>query len=217
MPRRRPKRPSPVAQSLAFWTVVLVISGVVAVISFRVGRDWLGKRVGAVEMNPGAPRIIAEGGDTSATTQSDSETPAPKAAQVSIEDREPSEAEKRRIEREQIESEPQDGAQLHTMDSADDAGPETEQTGAEQAPTLGEGQAQTFTVTAGAFADAENATKTVARLAAQGYTPYTETITREGRTLHRVNVAVVSGRAKAEQLRDVLAGDGVDAAIIAGN
>jgi cell division septation protein DedD len=50
-----------------------------------------------------------------------------------------------------------------------------------------------------------------------GYKPYIEKIERNGKTLHRVNVAVVKSREEAEQLKEEVAAAGINAGLVAGN
>lgn len=218
--RSRPrKKPSPLKEAMTFWIIVLVVAGAVGFAAFRVGRDWLGKRLGSVDMSPGAPRIVAQAtGDPEEEAELKREAKAPESAVVKMEDRAPSAAERRQIEEEEASREPQDGAQLHRREAPEverDEAPSPAPERASEEPLASDsGGDRKWVVTAGSYADRANASKTVARLAARGYKPYTETVTRQGQTLTRVNVAVVSSRAKAEELRNELIRHGMTSGVL---
>lgn len=193
-------------QSLAFWGVVLFVCVVAGLVSFKFGRDWLGKRLADVEMTPGAPRIVAQSNSQSeAAVRADAEAKAPEKAEVALEDREPTAAEKRDREEQRALGEPQDGAQANQRAAEGAAGSDT---GVSSEDTEGR-----FLVTAGAYPDEANASKIVATLAARGHTPEIERITRGGREFYRVNVAVMRGRSNAEGLRDELTSVGIPAQV----
>ena len=210
MSSRRRRKPSPLAEAAAFWLIVAVVGMLVAFAAFRVGRDWLGKRLGGVEMAPGAPRIMAQTrGEIDEARQAEREAQAPGQPEVTMEDREPTPAERRRVLEEQAQGEPQDGPGLYGYEPPDHSPPATDP---DPSPVATD-SAGKWVVTAGAYADEENAAKNVARLAAQGYKPFTEAVTVDGRQLTRVNVAVMSDRSRAEALRDELLSAGMTAGI----
>jgi cell division septation protein DedD len=218
MRARRRRKLSPLQRVLLFWLVTLLVSGTAALASFRVGRDWLGKRLADVKMAPGAPRIVAETqGDSAETARAAAEAKAPDKAVVRLEDREPGANESREIKDRGAPSLPVGGAEVHEPEGkTSDA-----ETRASSLPPLppppdeqtAEDASGRYAVTAGAFEGEEQAGRTVAMLAARGYKPRIQTIKREGRTLRQVNVAVVRGRARAEDLRDQLTADGIPADI----
>lgn len=220
MPRRRRREPSGLAESVTFWSVVIFIAAIVAFLSFRVGRDWLGKRLGTLDMSPGAPRIVAQADmDPENAARIEQEARAPEKAEARIEERDPSYAETLRIQREDDLAEPQDGASLNTRaDDEGDPGADSKPPPDEPKPaSKPQGRSGGFTVTAGAFSSAENASRTLSQLTAMGYKPYIEKIERNGKTLHRVNVAVVKSRGEAEQLKEEVAAAGINAGLVAGN
>lgn len=209
----RRNKPRPVAESAAFWLVVVLVACVVAFLSFRVGRDWLGKRLGSVDMAPGAPRIVAHTrGDPEEAARLEQEAKAPEEPVVTLEDREPTGPERRKILEEEALREPQDGAQLHAAEEepAPQTPPERPATEAGAEAHVADGR---WVVSAGSYSDPENASRTVARLAARGHRPYTETVIIGGREMVRVNVAVTPTRAQAEALRDELLGEGITARV----
>ncbi len=206
MERRRRRQPSPLRQSLTFWGVVLFVCVVAGLVSFKFGRDWLGKRLADLEMTPGAPRIVAQSNSQSeAAARAEAEAKAPEKPEVALEDREPTAAEKRDREEQRALGEPQDGAQTNQG-----AAEGTSSSGAGAPTDDDEGR---FLVTAGAYPDETNASRIVATLAARGHTPEIEKITRGGREFYRVNVAVMRGRSNAEGLRDELTSAGIPAQV----
>ena len=264
MAARRRKGPSRLQETLTFWVLVLIVSAAAGFGSYRVGRDWLGKRMAGVEMSNGASRIVAQSRvDPDETARTEAEARAPAKAVVTVEDREPTRQERLKAEGkapEDLEAEPQDGADVNHAEaerarkreakaaedekagdgdrpkrekrpeatsSTDEKKPKAAAPSDEdqpkakpkKTPDSGEsshassGGREKYVVTAGSYADADNASKAMARLSAKGYSPYIETIERHGKKLRRVNVAVVRGRDKANDLRDELAGSGVDASV----
>lgn len=219
MRSRRPRRkPGPVREWLTFWLVVLVVSGIVGVISLRVGRDYFGKYLaGGVDVQQGAPRIVAQvSADPEEAARREAEAKAPKTPQVTLEDREPAASELRRIERDEADGEPQDGAQLNLKEAETQAKPAAPARPAVQ-PDKPAREPKRYVVTAGAYTDSGNVSRMVATLAAKGYKPYVETVTRDGQEFSRISVAVVRGRSKAEELRQELARSGIPAGIAALN
>lgn len=210
----RRKKPRPVAEAATFWLVVILAGAVVAFGSFKVGRDYLGKRLGSVDMEPGAPRIVAQTrGDPEEAARLEQEARAPEEPVVTLEEREPTAAERRRILEEQALSEPQDGAQLHAAEAEAAPPPPPPEPAPADSEVFTETGESRWVVSAGSYSDPENASRTVARLAARGHRPYTETVIIGGRELVRVNVAVVGSRAQAEDLRDELLQDGITARV----
>jgi cell division septation protein DedD len=210
-------------ESLAFWLVVLLIATVVGLLSYRVGRDWLGKRMAGLATSGGAPRIIAQSSsDLDPDAQAEAEAKAPKKAEASLEDREPTEGEKRQLEADGSLEEPQDGAQANARaaDAADGGEPAAAADGEKAADTgddlsdaerpRGGGK---LVVVAGSYADRANAERVMRKLADRGYQPYLETVRKGGKAYQRVNVATVESRSEAEDLQAELAGEGVEASI----
>lgn len=215
-PRKR--EPSDFAEAVTFWSVVILISAIAAFISFRVGRDWLGKRLGDVEVSQGAPRIVAQAEmDAENAQRLEQEEKAPAKAAPVVEDREPTEAERRRFEREQAEKEPQDGAQANSGGSSDDDESDLSADRPEpDEPDSARDAGPTYTVTAGAFAERGSAQKVVAELRSSGFSPYIEEVTRNGKTLHRVCVGKVTGKTEAQDLQREVADMGLSAGLVAG-
>jgi cell division protein FtsN len=228
---RRPRQERGRARgTLSFWLVVLLVATAVGFLSYRVGRDWLGKRMAGLATKGGAPRIIAQSTeDPAADAQEDAEAKAPKKAETSLEDREPTEGERRRLEEKGSLDEPQDGAETHALEGKSEAHPDEDDKAAETTASSDEEKAADtgedlsgsekprgggkFVVVAGSYGDRANAEKVVRKLAGRGYQPYLETVHKGGKTYQRVNVAAVGSRNEAEDLQAELAGEGVEASI----
>lgn len=207
-PPARRRTPTAGMRTFRFWLAVVVVCAVASLASYRVGRDWLGKRLADVKLGQGAPQILAQG--TTDTESGDTkEANAPDKAQVTMEERPPTSIEVRRAKEGGDVTEPQDGAELNLRHD-EVKPPDDEQALRDQ----GDGtDRRRYMVTAGSYEEEANASRVVARLAARGYKPQVETITRDGQTLRRVTVAVVQGKSEAEDLQTELAAEGVEAEI----
>jgi cell division septation protein DedD len=224
MESRRRRRPTPFKEAMSFWLIVMVLATAAAAISFRVGRDWLGRKLSSVEVSGGAPRIVAQTKvDPEEAARAEVEAKAPANAVVTTEDRAPTDPERQKIESDQALKEPQDGAQLNQSKAKPDKSAGDDDTGAASGDKGSTKSASApakkgkYVVTAGSYADEANASRVLAKLAAKGYSPYMETVHRGGKTLHRVNVAEVRDRDRAEEMRDELAGSGIAAGISGGD
>ncbi len=205
-----------IVESLKFWTVVAVLCVIVGVGAYHVGRNYVGEHLHEMEVTQRAPEILPQT-SRPVTAGGDDERP-PVEPVVVMQEREPTTREEWRVRREL--QQPQDGAQLHAAEEvaseerpeeAEDA-PEAESeppVDAEEAPADGE----SFVVTAGAFADEQNAQRQASRLAERGYQPYITTVEKNGITYRRVNVGVFDERESAERVKNRLREQGFDAAV----
>lgn len=222
----RRRKPSPVRDSLVFWSLVLFLAAGVAVAGFVMGRDWLGRRMASVDMTPGAPRMLPTDQDPSDGRAAKAQN-APAKAEAKVEEREPDAAELRKIDAGQ-DSGPQDGADLHQQGDEGDAGgsrpapsrAEADDGGSSDEPDRprrgrsrhSEGR---FVVTAGAYSTAENAQRAVAKLKDAGYSPAVELAEVNGHEVRRVVVEATDSRSEAEDLQEQLEQEGIKAGIIA--
>ncbi len=228
MARKQRKAPGPLREGFSFALIVLVLALAAAGISFRVGRDWLGKRLPDVQTASGAPRIVAQSRtDPEEATRSAAEAKAPEKAVVSVEDRDPTPSERREAEQGHPTSEqsgPDTSQDGDTQPKADKkaAKDKTDQSAtssdsakssSDAASDSGDSTKGKYVVTAGSYSDPARAAKVMAKLKAKGYSPYIEEIHRDGKTFRRVNVAQVSGRDKAQDLADEVSGEGLDASV----
>lgn len=196
-------------ETLAFWMIVLLICAIAGVLSYQAGRNWVGRHLAEVDLHEerGTAVTVDEPGTELAPVAEEGR--APLQAVVEVEEREASEGEQaemklREVQERAEEYGPQDGAELHAAEG-DEAAAGDESS----APGSGE-----WVVTAGSFAQAENANRQVERLKAKGYTPLITEITREGRTYHRVNAGTFANRAEAEALVQKLRDDHFVAGLI---
>lgn len=183
-------------EGIGFWLIVLLICMVAGVISYQAGKNWVGRHLAQINLKASQRELPPEGIDDDAVADlPESARPeAPLTTAVTVEEREPSEAERAevehaRLEREQID-EPQDGAQLNRQ--------------SEEAKPASEARESGYVVTAGSYADRDNAQKVIQRLTEKGYRPFATEMEKHGIVFRRVNVAVFEDRAQAERLRDEL-------------
>lgn len=195
MSRRRPTTDQ-WREGLGFWLIVFLICIVAGVISYQAGKNWVGRRLAEVNLKASRPQLPAEQEDDTAVV----ELPEPGASgppltpQVTIEEREPTAAEKMEVEvaarERQVRAEPQDGAQLNV--EREEAAP---------AADVNEGG---YVVTAGSYTDSANAQRVIEQLTDKGYHPFVTEVEKEGVVYRRVNVAVFDDRSQAEELRNEL-------------
>lgn len=192
-------------QSLKFWLVVLVLCAVAGTVAYYVGRDYVGKHLHAMEVEKRAPDVTPQAGTVTVASMDEVSSSPPVEAVVTVTEREVTAREERRVREELAGAE--DGASLHQAEAdAEEAAEEPEQQDAQAATDR-------FVVTAGAFADEENAEKQIQTLAEMGYEPYITTVRKEGITYRRVNVGAFSSRNEAEKVKERLTSEGFEGAI----
>jgi len=195
-------------QTIAFWLMVLLICAIAGVLSYQVGKNWVGRRLAEVDLEAGARPKPASEAPTGEVPSGEQEKQAPLRPVVEIEEREPTGSEgllsQPGQEGEQVAEGPQDGAELHTSD------PEASGDGSEQ-PSIAEGE---WVVTAGSFTEESNARRQAEKLEQRGYSPFITQIKNEGVTYHRVNVRTFSKRDDAEELAQKVREDGFVAGIV---
>ncbi len=198
-------------ETLAFWLIILLICAIAGVLSYQAGRNWVGQRLAEVDLHEerGVSLGVEESGTQTVPVTDEGEAEAPLQPVVEVEERAPTEGEQaemklREAEKRADEYGPQDGAELHAAE--DDERADSDES---SAPASGE-----WVVTAGSFAQAENANRQADGLRAKGYTPLITEITIEGRTFHRVNAGTFETRAEAEALVQKLRDDDFVAGLI---
>ncbi len=195
-------------ETIGFWLIVLLICVIAGIVSYQAGRNWVGQRLAEVDLQ--TKQEIAEPTDeaTIPTVTISEEAELPLQPVVEVEERAPSEGEKlemklREAEERAQEHEPQDGAELHALESdRDAASQESEGSGAGE-----------WVVVAGSFVQSENAQNQAAKLTAKGYSPLVTDITKDGITYHRVNAGSFAKREQAQELVQKLRDDDFDATI----
>ncbi len=195
-------------QTVAFWLMVLLICAIAGVLSYQAGKNWVGRRLVEVDLEAGARPEPPGESPVAEVPSSGQEEEAPLRPVVEIEEREPTGSEGLLSapgqEGEQTAEGPQDGAELHMSES------EATGDGSEQ-PSATEGE---WVVTAGSFAEEDNARRQVQKLEERGYSPFITQIKNEGITYHRVNVGTFSGRDDAEALAQKVREDGFVAGLV---
>ncbi len=195
-------------QTVAFWLMVLLICAIAGVLSYQVGKNWVGRRLAEVDLAAGARPEPPSESPTTEIPPGEQEEQAPLRPVVEIEEREPTGSEKPFSEPgqegEQTAEGPQDGAELHTSES------EASGDGSEQ-PSTAERE---WVVTAGSFTEEDNARRQAQKLEQRGYSPFITEIENRGIIYHRVNVRTFSKRDDAEELAQQVREDGFVAALV---
>ncbi len=195
-------------QTVAFWLMVLLICAIAGVLSYQVGKNWVGRRLAEVDLEAGARPEPPGDIPTADMPSGEQKEQVPLRPVVEIEEREPTGSERLLSqpgpEGEQIAEGPQDGAELHTSES------EASGDGSEQ-PSTAEGE---WVVTAGSFTEEDNARRQAQKLEQRGYSPFITQIKHEGITYHRVNVRTFSKRDDAEELAQQVREDGFVAGLV---
>ncbi len=195
-------------QTIAFWLMVLLICAIAGVLSYQLGKNWVGRRLAEVDLQAGARPEPPGESPTTEMPPGEPEEEAPLRPVVEIEEREPTGSERllsQPGQEDELTAEgPQDGAELHTSESEAN-GDDSEQ------PSTGEGE---WVVTAGSFTEEDNARRQVQKLEQRGYSPFITQIKHEGITYHRVNVRTFSKREDAEELAQQVREDGFVAGLV---
>lgn len=217
---------------LFFWAKVLVICIILGVISFFIGRNYLGNMIAETTIEQGTPEIVAQVPEDRPPAPGD-EAPPPEGAKVDIYERDPSDAEVARARQEYTivkgTSEDSDDADEEADQEEPDATEETPEepedetpsdepadesaTDTGDTPSGSDEDGREFVVIAGSFVNIENAEKVVSELRGEGYEPYITQVIIGDRTYNRVNVAAYSSREKAGDLARELRGSGHDVTV----
>jgi len=215
MSQRKPTLGERIMEGLRFWAVVMVICAVVGLAFYAIGRRYVGSHLHEMKVQQGAPEITPM--DDSNTQAAQQSAEPPEKAVVTMQEREPTPRERREAEQELSNEGPQDGAELHSAEAAAPGNQTTASSHGEESPEGGAGSAAgEFVVSAGSFANSENASDLVTRLAGMGYHPYVTHIDRDGVSYSRVNVASFQSRDEANKLADKLRSSGLDARVYSG-
>ncbi|HUS80288.1 MAG TPA: SPOR domain-containing protein [Armatimonadota bacterium] len=216
MSQKKPTLGERLMEGLRFWAVVLVICGVVGLASYTIGKRYVGSHLHEMEVKEGAPEITPMDENVSQPAEENGEPPD--KAVVTMHEREPTPRERREAEQELSGAGPQDGAELHAAEAAQERDETPPPASAEQPPPQDEGASagRKFVVSAGSFANEDNAQALVSRLAEMGYQPYVTHIEKDGMTYSRVNVGEFPSRDQAQEVADKLRSSGLDAAVYSG-
>lgn len=194
----RPPSSRPAREALGFWLVTLIICGIAGLVSYQVGKNWVGKRLANAVSNQHIeikPQVV--GADSTEEPGEDSEIP-PAEAQIEMEPRAPTEAERRdlTLQEAQASAAEPEPAELESVlvlpeEPSPTEVPEPETTGG-------------FLVTAGSYRVAANAERVKADLEKQGYHPHLTQVETRGTVYNRVVVGVYGDRQEAEKIQNQL-------------
>lgn len=199
--RSRTRRTTQFRDVMSFWSLIIVVSIVLAALAFAAGKYWVG---GLIAQQPAAsaPRLDVKTPGSSAGGEQGKTEPPPQAV-VKMEQRAPTDAERSEIE----QNNPQDGATLHGAGASDT--PDASKGGDAQ-PMGAEGK---FQVVAGSYRSEENAQRQVDELAAKGFSATVVDLDRDGAIYHRVVVGSFDTQDEAQPLLDQVTAAGVKANI----
>ncbi len=212
-----------------FWAKVVAMCLVLGVVSFYIGRRYLGTMFSEAEIEQGAPEIVVQVQDSAAEAE-EAEKPPPEKAKVEIEEREGSEAEAARANREFVATEQGADAEEAADTSAQGAAQEgetegtsqwsdytSEQADSESGAASAEETATTpsgrYVVIAGSFLNPENSQRMLQELKSKGYQPYLTKATVGDKTYRRVNVGAFANRQQADKLAEELAAAGYEVTV----
>lgn len=160
----------------------------VALLSYQLGKNWVGRQLEtAVSGRQVGVRPPAGSGPPEPATTAPAQQLPPGSIRVELEPREPGEAEKNDLAAEALENIGESGGSAST-ERAETAEPES---------TAGGG----YTVTAGSYTSAATAQRARADLESRGYHPYITDFESRGVTYHRVVVGVYGNRQRADKVR----------------
>lgn len=207
---------------LIFWVKVLVICLILGIVSFYIGRSYLGSMIADTTVQDGSPEIVAEIAEEQPPQPEGANAP-PEKAQVEVYERDPSEKEAKTATEEYVLVDGRDDEEgTGDADEGDDSGADADETAEETSETAqtqeaendelapasdsgGEGsEGGSYVVIAGSFVDLKNAEQQVQELREEGYDPFITQVPIGEQMYSRVNVATYSSREKAEALTEVL-------------
>jgi len=196
-------------EALAFWAITLLVCAVAGVLSYWVGRDWVGRQLGETISSQHVAIRPQEPGQEAKPDGGEDLQPPPAEAKVEMTPREPTEAEKQELTAKALEKE---AAEAEATPSA--AAPPAE---TPASATAAESDSRTggYLVTAGSFTVAANAERVKRDLEAKGYHPYITEVQQRGATYRRVVVGAYGNRQEAEAVRRELTEAGFVAGVIA--
>ena len=201
--RRRKKEPSTAASVLKFWATTFVIAGVCAVGSYHFGKHVVGEALRKDDSSKTRPRFAVQ---TREEPAEEIEDEPPAKAEITVEPREPTERELAEARRAEAEAKAAEKARAtETEDAA-----ETD----EREPAAEAGRNTRYVVRAGAYTQPERARAMIERLAQSGYQPYITEVVIGGESFQRVNVASLSTKEAAEQLKSQLEASGYEATVV---
>lgn len=196
---------------VGFWVVTLGLCLVAGLVSYELGRNWVGRTLGAAIASENV-QIKPQEASGAANAVGEQTAPPPAQAKVEMEPRAPTEAEKADLTANGLskpESAPGDAASAGT----DPSGTGAAAAGTGTTPASGGGSYQ---VTAGSYTVLANAEATKRKLERRGYRPYLSDFERRGTTYHRVIVGDYGDQGEAERVKQELEGAGFVAGVTGG-
>ncbi len=206
-------------ETATFWGIVVALCLLAGLLSYLIGRDWVGKYLAQQQEARASSELRAAAATSSASVSNISLGPT-----VIIREREPTEAEKRELGMAGTENpeaaadsgqtgpgeEPPAAEPEATPDEGDEPSTATEgpaedrepaATPSEPAPAA-RAATHSWVTTAGSYRDRRNAEQVAQSLAAQGIRAEVQAVEVRGETYHRVRVGPYDSRSAAERASD---------------
>ncbi len=201
---------------IQFWILVGVICAVAGAVSYQAGRYWVSNLISDVKVDTRRIKLPTANETGSGPGTGSFARRAPSSAQVVVEEREPTDVEKREItvqvlERQAESAEPQDGAQLNRQRFGE---PRQASANAPRAPAASQEDGKKWVVVAGSFLQQSNADRLADELVGKGYHPFITEFEKDGLTYRRVNVAAFANRDDADELVNQLKELGISARVV---
>lgn len=204
-------------ETATFWGVVLALCLLIGLVSYLIGRQWVGKYLAQQEEARTSNELRTAQATASASVSGISLGPT-----VLIRERPPTEAEKRELgmagteepattpESEEAGPEEGPGAGEPEVSSDEDdesstapEGPaESEEPADRSSEPAARTSAENWITTAGSYRDRRNADQVAQSLASQGIRANVQTVQVRGETYHRVRVGPYDTRSAAQQASD---------------
>jgi cell division septation protein DedD len=214
--------------ALLFWGKVVLVCLVLGVISFYIGRNYLGTLIAESEIREGAPELVIQAQGTPGAAKPTEPTP-PQKLEVTIEEREASGTEAMQAAREMglatddrygsdgnTSSAPSlsDDADIPASDSSRGSSDQTDRMPQADRAQQGNGDEDgRFVVVAGSFANPANSEAMLKELQSKGYRPYITRVTVGDKTYSRVNIGAFPSRAQADKLGQELTRAGYEVTV----
>jgi cell division protein FtsN len=186
--------------ALNFWGLVLIICALVALLSYSLGRRWVGGQLEKTLVGRHVP-VNAQQDNAAGSATGPAQAIPPGAIQVEMEPRQPTDAEKNDLSAQELGQSGGTGTAVTAEGSSTPAG--------ESAPRIG------YTVTAGSYTSSAAAERVVSDLEKHGFSPHLTQFDRHGVTNYRVVVGIYGDKDRADHVRQQVEDEGHPAGVTA--
>jgi len=195
-----------------FWVITLGLCVLAGVLSYGLGRDWVGRTLGEAISSENV-QIKPQTQSAQAPAATEEQTgPPPAQVRVELESREPTEGEKQDLTAQKLAESAENG---ESTGAGSEPTPSPASTSPESAAVAAT-SSDSYQVTAGSFTVVANAERVKRDLQKLGYKPRLMEIKRRGTTYNRVVVGDYDDKQKAEAVKQDLEAAGFVAGITRG-